>query len=617
MADYICKMCGAQISGIDDNLTYGKCPYCSSLQTFPHGREERTGQLFERAEHFRRNGEYDKATEILEGILKDDPENAECHWRLLLNSFGIDYVDDGSGSRIPTINRMNSKPLYETDNYKSVMKYADPSVKEIYENEAALIDNLQKRIFEIAAKEKPFDVFISYKSKDTAGRRTQESVIANDIYHQLVNEGFNVFFAEISLESCGGTEYEPYIYSALTSASAMIVIGTSAENMQSVWVRNEWSRYLSLCEDAEERILIPCYKDMDPYDLPKEFSTLGILDMSRIDFSTELLRTLKKVCKRQNRENNIHSGYMMISDRLLESGDTRAIYKRAIMNLEEGFYADALSLLKQAQRREESITDIAFYKTLAENKCSAMVDFRNLINENVNTAKIGKPSFNYYTRNRIEEVITSKETPEYYYSLTNRRRAFLLFMNFAPDRSETYDGRFKKSFWADLQKEKEESPDGKAAELLKAYDDGLNVIKDFESKELEEYSERIEETIKKVNALSKKALEMKESDEQKIIKKEARSIWPKRKINAGNMYEMIGETKLAEKCFKEASFTEVAIYVSLFSIAIGFIILGGTLGFQSTIINVISIVVSALAEVGIAIFFIRNIENYETNNTNQ
>ena len=85
-------------------------------------------------------------------------------------------MDDGSGSRIPTINRMNSKPLYETDNYKSVMKYADPSVKEIYENEAALIDNLQKRIFEIAAKEKPFDVFISYKSKDTAGRRTQERV---------------------------------------------------------------------------------------------------------------------------------------------------------------------------------------------------------------------------------------------------------------------------------------------------------------------------------------------------------------------------------------------------------------------------------------------------------
>ena len=70
------------------------------------------------------------------------------------------------------------------------MQYADSYQRLIYEDEAKAIDDIQKGIIEISQKEEPFDVFICYKETDANGRRTQDSVLANDLYHQLTQEGF-------------------------------------------------------------------------------------------------------------------------------------------------------------------------------------------------------------------------------------------------------------------------------------------------------------------------------------------------------------------------------------------------------------------------------------------
>ncbi len=67
---------------------------------------------------------------------------------------------------------------------------------------------------------------------------------------------------------------EPYIFAALNSARVMVVIGTRPEYYNAVWVKNEWSRYLALIKGGAKKVLIPAYRDMDPYDLPEEFSHL-------------------------------------------------------------------------------------------------------------------------------------------------------------------------------------------------------------------------------------------------------------------------------------------------------------------------------------------------------
>ena len=122
-----------------------------------------------------------------------------------------------------------------------------------------------------------------------------DSVIAQDVYQELTDKGYRVFFSRITLEDKLGTAYEPYIFAALHSAKVMVVLGTRPEHFDAVWVKNEWSRFLAMMKKDRHKILLPCYKDMDAYDLPEEFSHLQAQDMSKLGFMQDLIRGIKKI----------------------------------------------------------------------------------------------------------------------------------------------------------------------------------------------------------------------------------------------------------------------------------------------------------------------------------
>ena len=296
MSIFKCKMCGGTIE-FNPGDTVGVCDSCGTKQTLPRLDDDRKANLYDRANHFRRNNDFDKAAGIYEQILNEDSNDAEAYWSLVLCRYGIEYVEDPqSHKRIPTVNRAQFTSIFDDDNYKSALHYADAAQREIYEEEAKAINEIQKGILAISQKEEPFDVFICYKETDNSGRRTQDSVLANDLYHQLTQEGFKVFFSRITLEDKLGTAYEPYIFAALNSAKVMVVLGTKPEYFNAVWVKNEWSRYLALVKQSGgKKILIPAYKDMDPYDLPEEFSHLQAQDMSKLGFMQDLIRGIKKI----------------------------------------------------------------------------------------------------------------------------------------------------------------------------------------------------------------------------------------------------------------------------------------------------------------------------------
>ncbi|MBR3392595.1 MAG: TIR domain-containing protein, partial [Firmicutes bacterium] len=296
MAIFKCKMCGGTIE-FEPSATVGVCDSCGTKQTLPRLDSDRKSNLYDRANHFRRNNDFDKAMGIYEQILNEDNTDAEAYWSLVLCRYGIEYVEDpATHKRIPTVNRAQYTSIYMDEDYKAALQYADVYQRQVYEEEAKTIDDIQKGILEISNKEKPFDVFICYKETDNNGRRTQDSVLANDLYHQLTQEGFKVFFSRITLEDKLGTAYEPYIFAALNSAKVMVVLGTKPEYFNAVWVKNEWSRYLSLVKKSNgKKMLIPAYRDMDPYDLPEEFSHLQAQDMSKLGFMQDLIRGIKKI----------------------------------------------------------------------------------------------------------------------------------------------------------------------------------------------------------------------------------------------------------------------------------------------------------------------------------
>lgn len=288
-------MCGGTLE-FKSGDTVATCDSCGTLQTLPKMDDEHRVNLYDRANHYRRANEFDKAMGIYEQILNEDRTDAESYWSLVLCRYGIEYVEDpNSHKRVPTVNRAQYTSIYDDEDYKSALQYAAAEQKKVYEEEAEKINEIQKGILAISQKEEPFDVFICYKETDANGRRTQDSVLANDLYHQLTQEGFKVFFSRITLEDKLGTAYEPYIFAALNSAKVMVVLGTKEEYFNAVWVKNEWSRFLALIRDGKKKILIPAYRDMDPYDLPEEFSHLQAQDMSKLGFMQDLIRGIKKL----------------------------------------------------------------------------------------------------------------------------------------------------------------------------------------------------------------------------------------------------------------------------------------------------------------------------------
>ena len=268
MAIFKCKMCGGDLE-ISEGVTVCDCDYCGTKQTVPTAKDENLHGLYNRANTLRIKSEFDKAEQLYEKIIQADETQAEAYWGLILCKYGIEYIEDPKTfKRIPTCHRTSFDSIISDEDYKSALKYADAVQKSIYEQEAKEIDRIQKEIIELSSKEEPYDVFICYKETDETGSRTQDSVIANDIYYQLTQEGFKVFYAPITLEDKLGQEYEPYIFAALNSAKVMLAVGTKPEYFNAVWVKNEWSRYLKLLKTDRSKMIIPCYRDMDAYDLP-------------------------------------------------------------------------------------------------------------------------------------------------------------------------------------------------------------------------------------------------------------------------------------------------------------------------------------------------------------
>lgn len=363
-----CKMCGGDIDFIP-GATYGTCEYCGSTSTIPQAEDENKLNRYNRANHFRRQCEFDKAVAAYEKILEQDDTDAEAHWGAVISRFGIEYVEDpATHRRIPTCHRVQVASILTDEDYLAAVENApDEESRRIYQEEAARIAEIQKGILAISANEKPYDVFICYKETDENGQRTRDSQWAQDVYYGLTEQGLKVFFSRITLEDKLGQQYEPYIFAALNSAKVMVVIGSRPEYFNAVWVKNEWSRYLSLMKHDHKRLLIPCYRDMDPYDLPEELSMLQSQDMSKIGFMQDLLRGIQKVMQQPT---SAPQG-VRVETATVETNapGVTSLLKRAALFLEDGDIASAREYYDRVLDIDPECAEAYMGKVCAETGC--------------------------------------------------------------------------------------------------------------------------------------------------------------------------------------------------------------------------------------------------------
>ena len=368
MAICKCKMCGGDLN-ITELDKVVECEYCGTTQTVPSADNEKKMTLFNRANRLRSNNEFDKAAALYEQLVAEFPEEAEAYWGLCLCNYGIEYVDDpATGKKIPTCHRASFEKLSADENFSLAMEYADVIAQRQYRMEAREIDRINEEILSVSRNETPYDIFICYKETDENGNRTVDSVMAQDIYDALTAKGYKVFFSRISLEDKLGQQYEPYIFAALNSAKIMLSVGTKYEYFHAVWVKNEWSRFLRLAAKDKSKVLIPCYKDMDPFDMPDEFQALQAQDLGKLGAIQDLVRGMEKLLGKDSQ-----------SITVVNPSNAGALTKRGYIFLEDMDFSSADSYFDRALDENPEDPKAYLGKTLCRLKITCADEMNDVI----------------------------------------------------------------------------------------------------------------------------------------------------------------------------------------------------------------------------------------------
>jgi hypothetical protein len=122
-----------------------------------------------------------------------------------------------------------------------------------------------------------YDVFISYKSEDTAHAR--------EVYEFLKAQGLRVFFSRESLPRLGSDEYHEQIDLAIERARHMVIVTTSGEHTMAKWVNYEWRLFLGekLAGRKTGNLVSVIAGDMTIGDLPISLRNREVLQLTPAD----------------------------------------------------------------------------------------------------------------------------------------------------------------------------------------------------------------------------------------------------------------------------------------------------------------------------------------------
>lgn len=275
------------------------CLHCGTSKPENITGEEMT--LLYGAHQKLRLADFSDAEQQFDDIVHRYPRHAQGYWGRLLSKYGIKYEDDYNGTKIPSCYAASIESVYESFDYKKALEYADPENCAIYEKHAEYIERVREEWIKQAKKQKPYDIFISYKDSDKENHieRTQDSYDMQTLYFRLKEKGYRVFFSRESLRGIAGNNYEPYIYSALSSAKVMILYGSNPDYINSTWVKNEWQRYMRRMREGEKvnGSLLVAYKDFAPIDLPSVFSSMQLFNANEWTFLSDLYKKIEEILR--------------------------------------------------------------------------------------------------------------------------------------------------------------------------------------------------------------------------------------------------------------------------------------------------------------------------------
>lgn len=357
MISLVCKVCGGAIVKTADGFV---CDSCGTPVSQMNLDDEKKIESINRANEARRTFDFDEAIRAYTQLLANNPKDAEVHWQLALSKFGIEDVPerlpDGRIQYVPTIHRLRFESFDKDENYKNAMKYADDNALGYYMTQGKKITAIQNKLMDLVRNEKDYDVFISFKAEDAEGNRSEDSLIAQEIYEQLTKNGIKTFFSRISLQNVVGEEYEPHIFSALNSSKVMILVATDLSYINYGWVKNEWTRFLDLMDQdsSNTKTLIPVYKHLPKEVLPSRIPMRESVDYSNKDALLEI----------------VHGVSNLLGKKDLSESDTKAkmFVEKAKDALDKRDFAEVIKQATEATMLVPDLGEAWFMLFLAENR---------------------------------------------------------------------------------------------------------------------------------------------------------------------------------------------------------------------------------------------------------
>lgn len=295
MSANICNICGANLIYKDGKWV---CPACGAFKIEEISNEEVT--LLYNAAQKLRLASFDDAEEAYRDIVAKYPENSEAHWGLVLSKYGIKYEDDYDGKKLPTCYATSIESVLTDKDYLDAVRLCkDKYQKEYYIEQGKVLEKIRVEWLEKASKELKYDVFLCFKDSDKLNNmeRTDDSIEVANLYTHLSSLGYKVFYSRESLRDKVAEKYEPYIYNALNTAAVMIVYGSKIEYFSSVWMKNEWTRYVRRLREGlkiEGSLVIAC-DGVNPGDLPRPLNQMQVLDARKKTFYGDLEAHIAKI----------------------------------------------------------------------------------------------------------------------------------------------------------------------------------------------------------------------------------------------------------------------------------------------------------------------------------
>ena len=135
------------------------------------------------------------------------------------------------------------------------------------------------------------EIFICYNENDAYGRRSKDSVIAQNIYNKLEDSGIRSFYKRISIGELSEDEAEMITTTALDKVEIVAAVATDPENFRKLIEKYG--------EKLKTKKVIPIFSGMNVKDMPPELKSLQAINYDVIGSAEDLVKNVLKLLGRE------------------------------------------------------------------------------------------------------------------------------------------------------------------------------------------------------------------------------------------------------------------------------------------------------------------------------